>query len=515
MKNPVFLVLSICFLTLSISAQSEIVTVFEAIKIKNQKRAEALFYYENNWKAFRVKALKKGYIHSFELIESKSGESANFDIALITRYSNQYQYDKAEDRFREIIAESGNLKLLNKSKPGEFRQNIIVKIGRSSFDKTRATSKLTPKKEIVMEGLRHPWSMAFLSEDEALVTEKDGDLVRVNLTTKNKVAIKGFPKDLAGAVTVDTSRARSGTYPRDANGKTLRYNVGMFEVVLDPNFKTNNFIYVSYVAKNKAGLMTTKVIRAVLRNDTLSKVKTLFVARPFEHGLFHFGGGMVFGRDGKLYFTVGDRQFSESLQPPMPFAQNLTDRRGKIYRINSDGTIPKDNPNFGKDAVKGLYAVGIRAAQGLTVEPTTGKIWFSEHGTYQGDEINVLKAGANYGWTIKTSGRYRDPNYKPPKLEGVTFTDPIWYWRQTVAPTGLTFYTGNEFPEWKNNLFVSGLSRGSLWRVRIEGETVKSLEELFVDSRVRSRKVVQSPKGKLYILTSEDNGKIIRIRRQK
>lgn len=391
----------------------------------------------------------------------------------------------------------------------------IILLGVSAFINALANfakANTIPEKEIIMVGLKHPWSIAFLSEYEALVAEKDGDLVRVNLKTKQKTVIKGFPKDLAGAIKVDTSTARPGTYPRDANGKTLRYNVGIFEVLLDPKFKRNSFIYVSYVAKNNVGLMTTKIIRAKLKNNSLSDIKKLFVATPFEKGLFHFGGGMTFGRDGKLYFTVGDRQFSESLQPAMPFAQDVKDRRGKIYRINSDGTIPKDNPNFGKDAVPGLYAIGIRAAQGLTVEPTTGKIWFSEHGTIQGDEINILKKGANYGWTIKTSGKYRDKNYKPPELSDRIYTDPVWYWRQTVAPTGLTFYTGDDFPEWRNNLFISGLSRGSFWRVRIEGEMVKSLEELFVDSRVRSRKVAQSPEGKLYLLTSEDNGKIIIIR---
>ena len=194
----------------------------------------------------------------------------------------------------------------------------------------------------------------------------------------------------------------------------------------------------------------------------------------------------------------------------MPIAQDLTDMRGKIYRLNSDGSIPTDNPDFGSDAVKGIYAAGIRAAQGLTVDPRTGNIWFTEHGTIQGDELNLLESGANYGWPIISTGRYRG-GYEPPKLDR-EFTVPMWSWFKTIAPTGLTFYTGTEFPAWKDNLIVPGLSRGNFWRLVIEEDEIKSVEELFVDERDRTRKAVQSPDGQLYILTDEANGRIIRIK---
>ena len=223
---------------------------------------------------------------------------------------------------------------------------------------------------------------------------------------------------------------------------------------------------------------------------------------------------MTFGGDGKLYFTIGERLFNEKSEPSFPIAQNVQDKRGKIYRINPDGTIPKDNPNFGAAAIPGLYAVGIRAAQGITYNATTKKIWFSEHGTHQGDEINILTSGANYGWPLKTTGKYRYSEYQPPVVND-TLTDPVWSWLQTVAPTGLVFYTGDEFPSWKNNLLVGGLSRGSLWRMVLDGDVVKSAEELFVDDRKRLRKVVQSPGGKLYLLTDEMNGMLIRIKNAK
>jgi aldose sugar dehydrogenase len=349
------------------------------------------------------------------------------------------------------------------------------------------------QKEIILEGLKRPWSLAFILEDEVLISEKEGDLVRIDLLKKEKRKILGYPTDLEDSL--------------DGFGD----NTGKFEVLLDPDFKTNKFIYLSYAAKSVKG-RTTKIIRAVLENESLQQTKVLFVAEPYTYERHHYGGGMVFGNDGKLYFTIGERLFSEKDEPAIPIAQNMEDKRGKIYRINPDGTIPKDNPDFGHKAPKGLYAMGIRAAQGLTVQPNTNKIWFSEHGTHQGDEINVLMAGANYGWPIKTTGKYRFAEYAPQPLSGTTYTEPAWSWLQTVAPTGLHFYSGNEFAAWSKSLLVGGLSKGSLWRMVIEGETIKSVEELFTDDRVRIRKVVQSPMGKLYILTDDLNGKLIRVK---
>lgn len=349
-----------------------------------------------------------------------------------------------------------------------------------------------PIKEIIMADFARPWSIAFLSEDEALVTEKEGTLMKVNFALKTKLAIKGFPADTAKA--------------RDRGD-----NTGLFDVVIDPQFEKNKFVYVAYAAK-QGKEKATKVIRAVLENDVLRNIQTIFLATPFTEERHHYGGGMIFGSDGKLYITMGERLFNEKDEPALPFAQNIEDKRGKIYRINPDGSIPKDNPDFGPKAVPGLYAIGIRAAQALTKHPVTNALWFSEHGTVQGDEINILKAGANYGWPIKTTGKYRFAEYAPPVIEGNTYTEPIWYWVQTVAPTGLTFYTGDEFPGWKNNLLVAGLSQGSLWRLVVRGESVLRVEELFTNERVRLRKVAQSPQGKLYLLTDEADGKIIRIK---
>ncbi len=373
-----------------------------------------------------------------------------------------------------------------------------------------------PVKETIIDGLSRPWSMVFLSEDEVLLSEKDGDLLRINLRTGQKKVIRGFPQDRFDTLLFRKAFSKPRTFPASLPDSTkVTYNAGILEVLTDPDFQNNQQVYISYVAKGEGGT-TTKVIRAKLQKDSLTQIQPLLVATPFSEGLFHYGGGMAFGPEGKLYITVGERIFNELDEPVLPVAQDVTDRRGKIYRLNPDGGIPDDNPDFGPDAVPGVFAIGIRAAQGITLEPETDQLWFSEHGTRQGDEINVLQAGANYGWPVVTTGGYRGMEYEPPTIEGAEFTDPIWYWLQTVAPTGLCFYTGNEFPLWKNNLIVPGLSRGSLWRIRLEGETVKSLEELFVDDRERSRKAVMGPNGKLYILTEDlqnrTNGKIVRIK---
>lgn len=349
------------------------------------------------------------------------------------------------------------------------------------------------EKETILEGLKRPWSMAFMSEDEVLISEKEGNLIKVNLSKKEKIKIQGFPTDL------EDSLGGFGD------------NTGKFEVLLDPDFKTNKFVYLSYAAKSVKG-RTTKIIRAVLENESLQQIKVLFVAEPYTYERVHYGGGMIFGNDGKLYFTIGERLFTEKDEPALPIAQNIEDKRGKIYRINSDGTIPNDNPDFGDKATPGLYAMGIRAAQGLTLETNTNKIWFSEHGTHQGDEINVLKAGANFGWPMKTTGKYRFAEFAPKPIAGNIYTEPVWSWLQTVAPTGLHFYSGNEFAAWNHNLLIGGLSKGSLWRLTVENETIKSAEELFVNDRLRIRKVAQSPAGKLYILSDEVDGKLIRIK---
>ena len=374
---------------------------------------------------------------------------------------------------------------------------LLVMVGcQDQANQKSANTPIVPIKEVVFEGLNRPWSIAFPNENEAIVTEKNGDMVLVDLIAKTKKTIKGFPADLTDSI----------------GAVHFGDNSGIFEVLLHPEYAKNQKIYFSYAAKKPGVGKTTKFVQATLVQDSITAVKTILVAEPYSDINYHYGGGMAIGADGKLYLTVGERLFWEHDEPEIPIAQDVSDPRGKIHRFNLDGSIPEDNPNLGENSVPSIFASGIRNTQGIALQPETGKLWFTEHGTIQGDEVNLLEAGANYGWPNRTTGRLRSKDYSPPEVDDVTFTDPVWFWQHTVAPTGLCFYTGDEFPNWKNNLFVPGLSRGSLWRFRIEGDTIKSAEELFLDERVRSRKVAQSPQGKLYLLTDEEDGKIIRIK---
>ena len=288
---------------------------------------------------------------------------------------------------------------------------------------------------------------------------------------------------------------------------------GLLGLAFHPDYANNGYFFVNYT--NNSGdthISRFSVSADPNKADTDSEVVLLSIDQPFSN---HNGGCLRFGADGYLYIGTGD---GGSGGDPINAGQDRQTLLGKMLRIDVDNgspySIPEDNPNLGPDAIPGIYAYGIRAAQGITNRSGTKDIWFSEHGTNQGDEINLLRPGANYGWPNITSGTWRSENYEPEALPNPQYTAPQHFWLQTVAPTGLTFYTGVEFPSWNGNLIVPGLSRGSLWRMVLEGDVIMIAEELFLDSHVRSRKVVQSPEGQLYLLTDEDNGKLIRITNQ-
>lgn len=368
---------------------------------------------------------------------------------------------------------------------------------------------IKPHKEVILDSLAHPWSMAFINQEEAFISEKDGHLLRVNLKNKERTIIKGFPDDLFTPLFLNVSEYPPRLYPTSLDGQLIRGNAGILDVLLHPDFNETGQIFLSYISQ-KDKTYALKVISAIVKDDSLTAIKTILNPGPYVPGLWHFGGGLCIQNE-HLFITVGERLFFEDYKKGLPIAQDVTDARGAIYRLDLDGSTPVDNPDLGPEAPPGMYAFGIRAAQGITTRPGTQQIWFSEHGTNQGDELNLLIPGANYGWPNMTTGTWRSPGYEPDALPNADYIDPKHYWLQTIAPTGLTFYTGTEFPSWRGNLIVPGLSRGSLWRMVLEGDTFISAEELFLDSHVRSRKAIQGPDGHLYILTDEDHGKLIRI----
>ncbi len=351
------------------------------------------------------------------------------------------------------------------------------------------------KYETVVSDLKHPWSIAFQNDSIALITEKDGGLIKANLKSQERKALKNLPVDLV----------------KDIRAKDERDNAGLFEILLDPKFNFNRWVYLSYAAQKEEGT-TTKVIRAQVRNDSLVNHKVLLDIAPARTDRFHYGGGMIWGPDDRLYISVGERFYNEKDQPSLPVAQDPTDARGMIYRINPDGSIPADNPRFGRAAIPGTFAIGVRATQGLAINPTDKAIWFTDHGSRSGDEINVLKPGANYGWPIKTTGTYRDEDYTPPDLEIEDYMPHVISWKQTIAPTGLHFYRGRRIKYLRNRLLVPGLSEGSLWSFRvIRGRQLFEETSLMQEEPVRLRKVKQSPNGKLYLLTDELEGRILEM----
>lgn len=350
------------------------------------------------------------------------------------------------------------------------------------------------QQEVVVQDLKHPWSIAFLNDSSALVTEKDGTLKRVDLSNGQQTPIQGIPTDLA----------------KNIRSTDEQDNAGLFEILLDPDFVTNAWVYLSYAAELEGGT-TTKVVRAKYRSDSLYNLQPLLVVQPPQEDRFHYGGGMIFDKTNKLIISVGERFYNEKDQPAWPVAQNPKDARGMIYRINRDGSIPESNPDFGPDAIPGAYAIGIRATQGMTMNPQDQEIWFTDPGATKGDEINILEAGANYGWPLITTGKYRNEDYTPPAKRDSNYQKPIWYWIDPTAPTGLTFYSGKSLPEYEDHLFIAGLSEGSLWALTMKRGMIIRGVNIFKKTPMRLRKVAQAPDGELYVLTDEMNGKILRL----
>lgn len=356
-----------------------------------------------------------------------------------------------------------------------------------------AAASVAIRREVVTAGLRHPWGMAFLPDGSALVTEKEGGLWRVDLARGARVEVTGLPDDVA----------RRRLDPRD--------NSGLFDVAVDPDFARNGRIFIAYASKAGAAddaPTTTKLIAARLEDGPqprLSQVTTWFEAGPRTADRFHYGGGLL-AADGWLYLTVGERHYFERDNPPLPVAQDPADPRGKVYRFALDGAGP---------AKPQAVAGGIRAAQGLARQPGTGAVWFSEHGSIGGDELNILRPGANYGWPMITYGRYRD-GWKPPARAVADHAPPVFYWAdRTIAPTGLTFLSGRAkgFADWQGDLLVAGLRRGYLVRLDVEGDRVLAVDYLLEDAPVRLRNVKEAPDGQVYILTDEADGKVIRLTR--
>lgn len=344
------------------------------------------------------------------------------------------------------------------------------------------STEVTVKLDTIVQGVKSPWSFAFLPDGEMIFTEKFGKLYRV---TKDK-----------------TMEAISGVPPVVADGQG-----GLFDVVLHPDYNKNHLIYLSYAIVKKEGsktLATTAIMRAKLVGNALEDQKVIFEALPYSTTRHHYGGRMVFDRKGFLYFSVGERG-NEKENP-----QSLSNDLGKIHRINDDGSVPSDNPFVNTPGAKPtIYAYGNRNPQGLTMNPTTGEIWSHEHGPRGGDEVNIVQKGKNYGWPAISYGINYNGAIITDKTAMEGMEQPLLYWLPSIAPSGMAFVEGDRYKGWKGDLMVGSLRFNYLNRCKIKGNAITG-EELLLKNVGRMRDVRMGPDGFLYI-SVENKGYIFKL----
>lgn len=333
----------------------------------------------------------------------------------------------------------------------------------------------------VARGLEHPWSLAFLPDGRMLVTERPGRLRYVTREGALSEPVAGVP-----AV--------------HAEGQG-----GLLDVILDPAFAENTTIYLSYAEPAADGTNGTAVARARLQGGALADLEVIFRQQPKFKSNHHFGSHLVFDRDGNLFVTTGERNSQRDK------SQDLGTHIGKVVRITPDGGVPAGNPFVGRNgALPENWSYGHRNLQGAALHPETGELWTHEHGPRGGDEINVARAGRNYGWPVITYGR----EYSGPAIgEGTAkagMEQPAHYWVPSIAPSGMAFHDGKGFPDWKGQLFVGALAAAQLVRLVVEPDG-KVLHEERIGIGKRVRDVREGPDGALYLVTDEAAGEILRV----
>jgi aldose sugar dehydrogenase len=340
----------------------------------------------------------------------------------------------------------------------------------------------------VAEGLVNPWSVAFLPNGKMLVTERPGRLRIVTADGKLSEPVTGLPAVLA------------------------RGQGGLLDVTLDPAFAKNNTIYWCYSEPRDGGVNNTAVARGKLVDDAaprVDEVKDTYHQAPSLNSQLHFGCRVVFHSDGTLFVTQGDRSITEGRMQ----AQNLDSLLGKIVRIHSDGSIPKDNPFVGKEGARPeMWSIGHRNIQAAALHPTSGELWEIEHGTRGGDELNIVHKGHDYGWpTIAYGIEYRGGPITGGIQQKAGMEQPTYYWDPIIGPSGMAFYTGNLFPAWKGDLFVGGHGTSDLVRLELQGDKVVGEERLLTDLKERIRDVRVGPDGAIYLLTDSAKGRLLKL----
>jgi glucose/arabinose dehydrogenase len=341
----------------------------------------------------------------------------------------------------------------------------------------------------VADGLIQPWAIAFLPGGDALITERPG---RLRILRQGKVlpqAVDGVPKVF-----------HSG-------------QGGLLEVMPHPNFASNRLLYITYSKPgNTEAESRTALIRGRFENDRLTQVQELFEA--VSRGRGHYSGKIAFDKNGYLFLTLGDRQVPPEGNIEAHPAQDLTNHHGKIVRLHDDGRVPTDNPFVSRNGARPeIWSYGHRNVQGLAIHPETGDLWADEHGPQGGDELNRIEPGKNYGWPVIGFG----VNYTTGlAIHRGTHRDgmeqPVRIWVPSIGISGMMFYTGDKFPQWRGNVFIGGMNGQQLSRLTLDGRRVAS-EETLAQRMGRIRDIRQSPDGFIYLVTDDRDGKTTPIYR--
>lgn len=358
-----------------------------------------------------------------------------------------------------------------------FSTNILAQT-HSSEKRDLAVTQLT-------SGLDHPWSLAFISENDWLITERSGSLRRIIDGQLQPEPIRGLPKI-------------------DATGQG-----GLLDVALHPEFDSNQWVYFSYTAKQGANY-GTEVARGKLIDNELQDVEIIFKALPKVRGGRHFGSRLVFDDRGYLFVSLGDRGDKH-------LAQQQDKHIGTIVRLHDNGSVPTDNPFVNSvNVLPEIYSYGHRNIQGMAFDKQTKTLWAHEHGPQGGDELNKILPGQNYGWPTITFGANYGTGSKigeGTKKDGML--QPITYWDPSIAPSGLAVVEGNRYPEWQGNLLVGALKFQLIARLELglqaEISSVKHEERLLKGQFGRIRDIRQGPDGYIYFITDDDNGAVYRI----
>jgi aldose sugar dehydrogenase len=339
--------------------------------------------------------------------------------------------------------------------------------------------------DTVAEGLEHPWGLAFLPDGSMLVSERPG---RLRIVRDGKVS-----KPLANVPDV-----------------AARGQGGLLDVALHPDFQKNRLVYFSFSEPRGLASNGTALARARLSDDNkaLENVEIIFQQKPAIRSTAHFGGRLTFAPDGNLFLTLGDRYSQRDS------AQDLATHLGKVVRLTDIGKAAPGNPFAGKEgALAEIWSYGHRNQQGATIEPSTGAYWTVEHGAQGGDEINRPEGGKNYGWPVITYGK----DYSGAKIGDGTkkegMEQPLHFWDPSIAPSGLAFYRGEEFADWKGDLLVGALAGAKLVRLDVEGGKIVGEEAMLEDLGERIRDVRVSKDGGVYLLTDSPQGRILKLKK--